>query len=235
MQDNPNRFPRLIDAIVMENIEYFFCREDLYPKYFKKVFEPFYSGKEEIRVVLKRLTDIRNKLSHGNNISLHEAEQSLCYTDDFISCFKSYYDQQGKKREYNIPVFIRIKDSLGNDQIRKHMEYHPWEINCTGCHGDPKVVLRSGDTYKLWVEVDGSFPEDSYDVTWKFSCGKRELKGNGNIVEVTFDDKDVSNWFEVSFFLRTHNTWHRRALCDNDDEIKLSSFGDILPPISSTY
>ena len=235
MQENPVRFPRWIDAIVMENIEYFFCRDDLYIQYFKQIFEPFYSCKDEIRSVLKRLIDIRNKLSHGNSISLHEAEQSLCYTEDFIGCLKAYYDQQGKSREYNVPVFIRIKDSLGNDQIREHMELYPWEIYCTGYHGDSKVVLRSGDTYKIWVEVDGSYPENSYDVTWQFTCGKRQLSGKGNTVEVTFDDMDVSYWVRVSFFLKTHNTWHRRAAADNDDEIIWSSFSGILPPISSTY
>lgn len=64
--NNPGRFPRWIDGIVMENIEYFICRDDLYDKHYKKIFEPFYSGKEELRSILSRLTSIRNKLSHGN-------------------------------------------------------------------------------------------------------------------------------------------------------------------------
>ena len=37
MRDNPKRFPRWIDGIVMENIEYFICREDLYKKHFKSI------------------------------------------------------------------------------------------------------------------------------------------------------------------------------------------------------
>lgn len=236
MHDNPERYPRWIDAIVMEDIEYFFCRDDLYKEYYNIIFEPFFSGKEEVRSVLKRLTAIRNKLSHGNTISMHEAEQSICYTNDFIECYKRYYDKEGKSREYNVPVFMRIKDSLGNDLIREHMNWYPWEEywEHKSYHGKPKVILRSGESYKIWCEVDGSFPEDTYDVTWKFKCGKKVLEGQGCIVEVSFDDKDVSYTFKIFFYLKTHNTWHRRAQMDNDDEIELS-FSDILPPIDSTY
>ena len=62
--NNPRRFPRYVDAILVEDIEYFFCRDDLYSKHFKVVLEPFYSGKEEVRTVLERIIPIRNKLSH---------------------------------------------------------------------------------------------------------------------------------------------------------------------------
>lgn len=236
MQEDTKRFPRWIDAIVMENIEYFFCRDDLYAKYYKEIFEPFFSGKEEIRFVLERLITVRNKLSHGNTISIHEAEQSLCYSNDFIECFKRYYELEGKSREYNVPVFTRVKDSLGNDVIREHMEYYPWDIytHHKSYHGEPKVLLRSGERYKMWVEVDGSFAENTYDITWKFKCGERIETGKGNCVEVSFTDKDVSYSFEVEFYLKTHNTWHRRARFDNDDELRIR-FEEILPPISSTY
>ena len=77
-KQDPTRFPRWIDGIVMEDLEYYICRDDLYSKYFRKIFEPFYSGKEEIRFVLQRLTAVRNRIAHGNAISVHEAEQALC-------------------------------------------------------------------------------------------------------------------------------------------------------------
>lgn len=236
MADNPDRFPRWIDAIVMENIEYFFCRDDLYAQYYKCVLEPFFSGTDEIRSVLQRLTEIRNKLSHGNTISIHEAERCLCYTGDFVECFKNYYAKEGKSREYNVPVFTRIKDSLGNDVVREHMEWYPWEQywHHNNFQGRPKVVLRSGDSYKVWVEVDGSFAENTYKVTWKFECGNKVKKGDGSVIEVQFDDMDVSYTFHISFYLKTFNTWHRRAKMDNDDEV-IINYSDILPPISSTY
>ena len=79
-RQDPTRFPRWIDGIVMEDLEYFICRDDLYTSYFKGIFEPFYSVREEIRSVLQRLTAIRNKIAHGNAVSVHEAEQALCYS-----------------------------------------------------------------------------------------------------------------------------------------------------------
>lgn len=57
----------------MEDLEYFICRDDLYTSYFKEIFEPFYSGREEIRSVLQRLTTVRNRIAHVNAISVHEA------------------------------------------------------------------------------------------------------------------------------------------------------------------
>ena len=121
--------------------------------HFKDVLEPFYSGPQEVRSILNRLIPIRNKLSHGNTISIYEAEQCLCYTDDFISAYKEYYVKLGKERDYNVPTFTRIKDSLGNDIIRpKSTAPCSWEIFCTGVIG-PKIQLRSGDHYKLWVEM----------------------------------------------------------------------------------
>ena len=36
MMDNPGRFPRKMDAILIEDIEYFLCREDLYNSHFKQ-------------------------------------------------------------------------------------------------------------------------------------------------------------------------------------------------------
>lgn len=233
MEGNPGRFPRWIDAIVMENIEYFTCREDLYKKYYKAVFEPFYTGLEELRAVLIRLTSIRNKLSHGNTISVHEAEQCLCYANDYIGCLKDYYTQLGKGKEYNVPLFTRMKDSLGNDTFRKET-YWPWSIYCTGSHGDPKVILRSGETYKVWMEVDGSFPENAYVISWSFECGNRKEQGKGSTVQITFSDNDVSFRFKIKFTLVTKNTWHR---CSGkyDDIVEISSLRDVLPPIESTY
>ena len=147
MMDNPGRFPRKIDANLIEDIEYFLCREDLYNSHFKAILEPFYSGIAEVRKVLERLIPIRNKLSHGNTISIHEAEQCLCYTGDFVAVFKQHYLTIGKERDYNVPVFLRIKDSLGNDIIREDSQY-AWELHFYG-HSAPKIQLRSGDQYAI--------------------------------------------------------------------------------------
>ena len=232
MMDNPGRFPRKIDAILMEDIEYFLCREDLYNSHFKAILEPFYSGIAEVRKVLERLIPIRNKLSHGNTISIHEAEQCLCYTGDFVAVFKQHYLTIGKERDYNVPVFLRIKDSLGNDIIREDSQY-AWELHFYG-HSAPKIQLRSGDQYKLWVEVDSSFDSSFYEIKWIVKQDYTTLikKGTGNVIEFALTNKNVSYAPEIVIELTTKRDWHR--FHDIDDSIKLN-YERVLPPIEDTY
>lgn len=232
MEDNPGRFPRKIDALLMEDIEYFLCRDDLYINHFKTILEPFYSGVIEVRKVLERLIPIRNKLSHGNTISIHEAEQCICYTGDFIGTFKQYYLAIGKERDYNVPVFLRIKDSLGNDIVREDSQSF-WKLYCYGITA-PKIQLRSGDRYKLWVEVDSSFDSSFYEIKWTVTQDYTTLieQGTGNVVDFTLSNKNVSYSPMVNIDLTTKRDWHRFR--EVDDSLELN-FERVLPPIEDTY
>ncbi len=232
VRDNPGRFPRKIDAILLEDIEYFLCREDLYKNHFKILLEPFYSGIFEIRQVLERLIPIRNKLSHGNTISIHEAEQCICYTGDFIDVYKQYYLSLGKERDYNVPIFLRIKDNLGTDIIREDSRYK-WEIRFYGRNA-PEIQFRSGDTYKLWVEVDSSFDSTFYEISWIVKQDYTTLinKGTGNVIEFTLNNKNVSYAPEIYISLVTKRDWHR--FHDEDDVIVLH-YNQVLPPIEDMY
>lgn len=230
--DNPGRFPRKIDAILLEDVEYFLCREDLYKEHFKSILEPFYSGILEVRKVLNRLIPIRNKLAHGNTISIHEAEQCICYIGDFIDVYKQYYLAVGKERDYNVPVFLRIKDSLGNDIFREDSRYS-WELHFYGGLA-PKIQLRSGDSYKLWVEVDSSFDSSFYEIRWTVKQNYTTVikKGIGCAIEFTLNNKNVSYAPEIQISLVTKREWHR--FHDVDDIIKLN-YAQVLPPIEDTY
>mgnify|MGYP004454253287 CR=1 FL=1 len=230
--DNPGRFPRKIDAILLEDVEYFLCREDLYRKHFKSILEPFYSGILEVRKVLNRLIPIRNKLAHGNTISIHEAEQCICYIGDFIDVYKQYYLAVGKERDYNVPVFLRIRDSLGNDIFREDSRYS-WELHFYGGPA-PKIQLRSGDSYKLWVEVDSSFDSSFYEIRWTVKQNYTTVikKGTGCAIEFTLNNKNVSYAPEIQISLVTKREWHR--FHDVDDIIKLN-YEQVLPPIEDTY
>lgn len=229
---NPERFPRKIDAVLLEDIEYFFCRDDLYNSQFKKILEPFYSGIPEIRKTFDRLIPIRNKLSHGNTISIHEAEQCICYTGDFINVYKQYYINVGKEKDYNVPVFLRIKDNFGNDIIRENSQAM-WELYFYGA-STPKIQLRSGDSYKLWVEVDSSFDETFYDITWVVKQDYLTVikKGTGNIIEFTLNNKSVSYAPTILISLITKRDWHR---FHNDDDTIWLHYDKVLPPIEETY
>ena len=229
---DPKRFPRKIDAILIEDIEYFFCRDDLYASSFKQVLEPFFSGKDEIRSVLNRVIQIRNKVSHGGTISHHEAEQCICYTNDFVDVFKAYYQKLGKAKDYNVPVFIRIKDCFGNDIIRNNSQSF-WEVYLWG-NNDPHVQLRSGDEYKLWVEVDSSFDSSLYKIHWHVQqlSFDRIADGSGNEIRFTVKNNDVSYSPEIIIYLTTTKEWHRFGKFDDYIKILL---GKVLPPIEDTY
>ena len=232
VSNDPQRFPRKIDAILLEDIEYFLCRDDLYGLHFKNILEPFYSGKEEVRKVLNRLIPTRNKLSHNNTISIHEAEQCICYVNDFVDVYKQQFIRLGKEKDFNVPTFLRIKDSLGNDIIRQDSS-EIWRINFNG-HSAPKIHLRSGDYYKLWVEVDSSFNSSFYEINWVIIQGiSEEIKrGMGNTIEFSVNNKNVSLSPSIRLFLTTKRDWHRFR---DFDDILVLEYDTVLPPIEDTY
>lgn len=234
VEDNPGRFPRKIDAMLLEDIEYFLCRADLYSIHFKGVLEPFYSGVNEVRQVMERIIPIRNKLSHGNTISVREAEQCICYVGDFVDAYKQHYVAVGKERNYNVPVILRIKDSLGNDMIRDDIN-NIWELRFYGGNLAPKVQLRSGDSYKLWLEVDSSFDSSFYNILWtaEQSVSSTPIKkGTGSVIELTFSNKNVSYNPIIWIYLTTKRDWHRFG---SSDDIVVLRYEEILPPIEDTY
>ena len=102
------------------------------------------------------------------------------------------------------------------------------------------IELRSGDVYKIWVEVDGAFPENSYTVSWIAKCGNRAERGSGNAAEIALRDGDVSTKLEIAFTLTTKNSWHKHAIeydrsKDFDDSFWWRANDEILPPIENTY
>lgn len=109
----------------------------------------------------------------------------------------------GKERDYNVPVFLRIKDSLGNDFIREDSQY-AWELHFYG-NTAPKIQLRSGDRYKLWVEVDSSFDSSFYEIRWvvKQDYTTQICKGTGNVIDFTLTNKNVSYASEIYIALIT--------------------------------
>lgn len=146
--------------------------------------------------------------------------------------YKQYYLTIGKERDYNVPVFLRIKDSLGNDIVREDSS-SLWELYFYGTSA-PKIQLRSGDSYKLWVEVDSSFDNSFYEIRWTVKQDYSTIikKGTGNVIDFTLNNKNVSYAPEIYISLTTKRDWHR--FHNVDDIIKLN-YGKILPPVEDTY
>lgn len=240
INDDPIRFPRKIDAIVIEDLVYFFCKEDFYRNHFKDVFEPFYSGVSEVRSVIERISKIRNKISHGNHISQHEIEQCVCYTNDFIDVFREYYKKIGREKEYNVPTFLVAKDCLGNCVVRKESSVN-WEIRSWKISPDGKakvLQLRSGDSYRLELEVDSSFSEDFYEIKWCVYLGISPsdciARGKGKTIEFTVNDEAVSLSPTIFVALTTKRSWHRSGYSKCDDVVYVY-LDPVLPPIEDTY
>ena len=238
IKDNPERFGKKVDALVIEDIEYFFCREDLYNSCFKDVFSSFFSGVPEIRAVLHRISSIRNKIAHGNPISQHEIEQAVCYSNDFIEVFRRYYTKCGKDKIYNVPTFIAFSDSLGRSVERNNSssswELHEFELGTGEVAAGREYHFRSGDSYRLILEVDASYPKDAYDIKWWVVYNFSEIinVGKGNIIEFKLDDRVVSSSPMIRAEIITKRSWHRDG---NWDDLFVFHLGEVYPPIEDDF
>lgn len=92
MNSQSERFNKEIDTLFLDEIINILCKNDLYKNCFKEFLDIMYpDGVSEVRTFLKRLIPIRNKLSHTNSFSIREAEQCICYCNDFINGVKEYF------------------------------------------------------------------------------------------------------------------------------------------------
>lgn len=223
MKENPKRFPRKIDAILMDDISYFLCKDNFYNDMFKVMLENDFSGQNEVRRILEVLKSIRNKLYHGNPISYREAEKAICYSNDFIDCYKAYYVKEGKEREYNVPFFVKVEDSLGRCSYRDETILNKFSFS------NEKTKLRPGETYKIWVEVDANFSEDFYEITWWMDDKK---VGIGKEFIFIPDVNMVSFVKFVECHLKTKRMWHKLG---GIDDCFVVCIGEILPPIEDLY
>ncbi len=98
------RYVRIIDAGLLDDIISMVCHPSLYNSVFKNYFlHNFPNGVNELRVILNRLIDPRNRLSHANPISHRQAQQIVCYSNDIIDSIKFFYSQNNMHAEFNVP------------------------------------------------------------------------------------------------------------------------------------
>lgn len=223
MREDPKRFPRKIDAILLDDIAYFLCKDNFYRDLFKAILETDFSCQKEVRIRVEKLKDIRNKLYHGNSISYREAEIAICYSHDFIDCYKAYYIKCGKEQEYNVPFFTKVEDSLGRCGYRDETKSESLSL------GVDKNKFRPGDIYKIWVEVDANFPDDFYEITW-WMHDKKVGTGKEFVFKPTVEM--VSSIFFVYCSLTTKRAWHKYKTHDDGFNIFI---GEVLPPVEDLY
>lgn len=100
-----NRYPRIVDAILLDDAIDIVCNPQLFKTHFRQPLSlAFPNGENEARTFLTRLLAPRNHLSHANAISVRQAEQVICYTNDVIDSLKSYYGNINMQSQYNVPL-----------------------------------------------------------------------------------------------------------------------------------
>ncbi len=219
----PVRFPRIVDALFMDDMIYLLCREDLYQELFAEALMQAYpNGQKEAHVFLDRIKQIRNALSHANAISIHQAEQVICYTHDFIESVKEYYVKKGMEQVWNVPRIIKITDSLGNTF------YNP-DNNSQRSIFKLKQSIYCGESYSVTIETDTTFSEAEYDIIWSDQDSNQNMFTNKKTYFTTFDESDVSQVHTIRCTIISHKNWHKYKYYDCQICLMFSVF----PPIST--
>lgn len=229
MLKEPDRYNRKIDAVLLDDSIDIICNPNLYNDHFKKALEiAFPDGSKVAKTFLKRLIDPRNRLVHANPISHRQAEQVICYTNDVIESIKEHYRSLNMSEEYNVPLILKVIDSYGKVYHREQLsQCHDGGIMITN-HNTSQFDLRPGDTLSLEVEVDPSFSESEYEVSWASSKGFSHEVPNGNKVVVNITEKQVGKQFDVQCRVTSNKSWHRMSLGADDF---LLYYIKVLPPL----
>ncbi|MFY0630167.1 MAG: hypothetical protein JXR05_07275 [Flavobacteriaceae bacterium] len=208
MASEPNRFPKPVDTLFLEDIIYLLCKNDFYKNYFSSFLNKMYpEGVNELRTFLSRLIPIRNMLSHSNPFSMRDAEQCVCYCNDFIECIKEYYIMTNQDKEFNIPTIIKVVDSLGNEYLIKDGRAGE-RLNIKDTTTNKMKTFYHGDQFSLDLTVDPSFDDTSYRLEWMPKNGM-EILNNGKKINVTITDELIGNEVILWCRLITENGWHR--------------------------
>jgi len=225
MNDNPIRFKRAVDTLFLDEIIYILCKNEIYKNCFKEFLDIIYpDGNNEARTFLSRLIPIRNKLSHSNAFSIREAEQCICYCNDFIEGVKQYFKNIGDERMYNVPNAIKLNDSLGNEYyLNKDISFECFDIVDESTKKLHQFEI--GDNYSIWLTLDPSFSEDEYTFNWHIESGKK--MGNNSRLEIIITDEFIRERLSIYCEIVSKKSWHRYSGYDQQFAITFQ----VLPPI----
>lgn len=214
MNEEPGRFPSLLDAMVIEDTIYILCHPELYKNFFAQYLSSYYpEGVNELRTFLNRIANVRNKLCHVNPISARDAEQAICYSNDFIDAVKNYFTMNKQDKEFNVPTILSISDSLGNQYLSKDSSDEIISITLIDPSTKQTKALEFGDSVTINLEIDPSFPEDSYDLKWN-KCENLEIYENGRKINFTIGNELVGERKSLCCRVISKKPWHRYGKYD---------------------
>ena len=221
-EKHPKIKQRPVDGRYFEDLIKILCNPQLY-KHFKPALDYMYpQGNGEVRCFLSRLIPIRNALSHANPISIRQAEQVVCYTNDFIDGLKAYYKDRGMDKVWNVPRIIRATDSLGNEFTFLSEDNSSGNIRYNG------QPLYCGDKYSVQVEVDPTFDADTYEICWKAGQTKYDNFKNKSFFEIELHNQDVAKGYLVSCTIISNKEWHKFQFFDS----RLNLILEVRPPVN---
>lgn len=224
IQGQGERYPRKVDALLLDEEIEIVCHPDLYKHHFKGALDhAFPNGNDVARTYLNQLKPIRNKLFHSNSISQREYEKVICYSHDVIDSIKEHYREINMDKEFNIPSILSIEDSLGNviheNQFIKIRRSRPI---CTDNQFN-KNTLHVGDTLEIKVHIDEAFPKDTYKVKWLYMDEGSVFNINeqlGGEFILKLEEKHIREQFKIECIVQSNKAWHR--FTKHDDMVVLN-------------
>ena len=212
-KSNPERVKRPVDALFLDDLVNILCNQRYYNQCFKKPLQKAYpDGHSVAKTFLSRLISPRNSLSHANPISYREAEQIICYINDFEDSLKSYYFEVNMQHEYNVPRIISFIDSLGQ-------QIHRNQCISTG-YGILFIInhtFHQNDQYRIKIEVDAAFDPSTYKIIWESDAENFSI--NNNEFHTTLTEQCVGINFGIEVSVISNNNWHKFR--SHDDCLKL--------------
>ncbi len=209
-----SRYPRPIDACLLDTAIEIVTKPQLFKLHFRKYFElNFKIGREMLAEILNRLVYPRNCLYHSNPISIRALEQIVCYTNDVIDSIKDYYKNNNMNEEFNVPKILKFTDSFGNSQYRE--QFNPKNIAIKHLSLiKPEFYLYPGDKLKIEVEMDTTFPRSEYRIGWSSAKGINNIH-DSNILDLTIEEKHIGDNLDIQIRVITNKKWHKFG--DKDD------------------
>ncbi len=204
VKGEPGRYSRKIDAVLLSDAVDIICKEQLYKCFFECALKAaFPNGGEEARTFMGRRLEPRNRLAHANPISLRQAEQVICYSNDIIDSIKGYYAEAGMQQEYNVPLILKVIDSFGNVFYRNQMHEDGNGGIFKILRDDSRYFLRPGDILTVEVEVDPAFALNDYTISWSSSADLSLVISNSPKLTMNITPRHVAYSFSISCSIKS--------------------------------
>jgi hypothetical protein len=210
--DEPGRYKRPVDAALLDDLITIICKPDTYKSCFSTALKvAFPQGPEEARNFLGRLLTPRNHLSHAHPISIRQAEQVICYSNDVVYALRNFYAMKGTADAYNVPSILRMWDSLGHIEHAQAGQAH---MHMFDYSDDPASYLRPGDTLTIEIEVDPSFWGQGFMVKWSSMFVEQQGDGLVKLV-LPVENRQVGRELPIDIKIISHQDWHRHQVWDD--------------------